>query len=211
MRRRRRVAIVIPCRAFSARTSRSSRTSSGGTWYRRAVVGVCRRSIVVGFLSLGAVALSACGGGQSSSTAQKAVQGQQAAQAEKAKQNGKLSDTVIGMHYVQMAKSVDPLTSQLSAELSAGRALPDLQVKTAVSELEQFDAAMLRLSVPRDLRVTLDTLRTADERLVKDLTAIEDAKTVTPQQHAAARIALQRQHAAASALSTALGLSGSTH
>lgn len=187
------------------------RTSNGGTWYRRVVVGVCRRSIVVGFLSLGAVALSACGGGQSSSTAQKAVQGQQAAQAEKAKQNGKLSDTVIGMHYVQMAKSVDPLTSQLSAELSAGRALPDLQVKTAVSELEQFDAAMLRLSVPRDLRVTLDTLRTVDERLVKDLTAIEDAKTVTPQQHAAARIALQRQHAAASALSTALGLSGSTH
>ena len=211
MRRRRRVAIVIPCRAIGARNSRSARTSSGGTWYRRAVVGVCRRSIVVGFLSLGAVALSACGGGQGSSTAQKAVQGQQAAQAEKAKQNGKLSDTVIGMHYVQMAKSVDPLTSQLSAELSAGRALPDLQVKTAVSELEQFDAAMLRLSVPRDLRVTLDTLRTADERLVKDLTAIEDAKTVTPQQHAAARIALQRQHAAASALSTALGLSGSTH
>ena len=79
-------------------------------------MGGWRRSIVVGFLSLGAIALSACGSGQISNSAQKAVQGQKAAQAEKAKQNGKLYDTVVGMHYVQMAKSVDPLTSQLAAE-----------------------------------------------------------------------------------------------
>jgi hypothetical protein len=181
-------------------------------WYRRLIVGVCQRSIVVGLLlSFGAVAISACGGGQSASTAQKAVQGQQAAQAQNAKQKAKLDDTVVGMHYVQMASSVDPLTSQLPAELSAGRDLPDVQVKTVVAELNSFDAAMLRLSVPRDLRVTLETLSTANERLVKDLTAIENAKTVTPLQETAARSALQRQHAAASAMSSALGLSASTH
>jgi len=162
-------------------------------------------------LSLGAVALSACGGGQSASTAQKAAQGQQTAQAEKAKQKAHIDDTVVGMHYVQMAKSVDPLTSQLPAELSAGGALPDSQVKTVVAELEQFDAALLNLSVPGDLRATVTTLRTADEDLVTDLTAIEEAETVTPQQKATALTALQRQQAAASAMSTALGLSTSSH
>lgn len=206
-------ADVTPCGTSGAGTGRpAALTRRGGAWYRRPTVAVGQRSIVVGLLlSFGAVTLSACGSGPSAGTAQKAAQGQQAAQAEKAKQKGDVDDTVVGMHYVQMANSVDPLTSQLPAELSSGRTLPSLQVKTVAAELEQFDAAILRLHVPANLRVALNSLRNADERLVQDLTDIEDAKTVTPQQEATALSALHRQQAASSALSTALGLSTSTH
>ena len=207
------VAIVISTRAFRVRTSQPTALTSGrGMWYRHPIMGVHQRSIVVGLLlGFAAIALSACGGGPSASTTQKAAQGQQAAQAQNAEQKAKAHDTVVGMHYTQMASSVDPITSQLHAELSTGRNLPDQQVKSLVAELDQFDAAVLRLSVPSGLRMTVDNLRTANERLVKDLTALEGAKTVTPAQEAAARGALQRQRVAASAMSSALGISTSTH
>ena len=162
-------------------------------------------------LTFGALALSACGDGHSASTAQKAAQEQHAGQAEKVKQKVHIDDTVVGMHYVQMAGSVDPLTSQLAAELSAGGDLLPPKVKTVVTELEQFDAAILTLSVPSDLRTTLSTLRISDKDLVTDLMAIEEAQTVTPQQKAKVLLALQRQRGAAAAMSSALGLSTATH
>jgi hypothetical protein len=208
-----KIATVLPHRVFGAKSNQPAAPDARGTaWYRRRPVGVYQRSIAIGLmLSLGAVVLSACGGGQSASTTQNSLQKQRAAQGQKTKQKESLNGTVVGMHYVQMATSVDPLRSQLTAALSAGQALPEPQAKTVVAELEQFDAALPKLSVPGDLRLTLKDLRTADEGLVQALTAIEGATTVTPSQVAAARTALQRQRAAATTMSTALGLSTSKH
>jgi hypothetical protein len=179
--------------------------------YRGVIVGVRQFWMVVGVLLIGAIALGACGGDQSVSAGQKTVEQQQAVQAQKAKQKETVGNTVVGMHYAQMASSVDPLMSQLSTELSAGRAIPNQQVKMVLAGLKQFDVAVLRLRVPSDLRGKLADLRTTNERLVDDLTSIQNAKSVTTQQEEAARTALQRQRAAATALSTALGLPASTH
>ena len=129
--------------------------------------------VVVPMLGIAALVLGACGAGHNATTAQKAAQDQQAAQAQKAAQVQTLDATVVGMHYVQMAKAVDPLAARLRAEVATGKAVPSTQVKATTSAVEQFDTAAASLAAPGNLQVTLHTLLAADGHLVKDLAVVK--------------------------------------
>jgi hypothetical protein len=162
-------------------------------------------------LGIAAVVLGACGASHDATTGQKAAQDQQATQAQKAAQVQTLDATVVGMHYVQMAKAVDPLAARLQAEVATGKAVPSTQVKATTSAVEQFDTAAASLAAPGNLQVTLHTLLAADGHLVKDLAAVKGTSPATPMQKAAILTDLNQRQSAASALSAVLGTSPSTH